>query len=528
MPPVVSGGRRRRLILVFAATFGEALAAAAGAFATRALFAALHGQGALPGWALAALAGSGLGIAAARIAARVAGERLGQDYALAIRQALFDHGTRGTASAVAARRQGYVALRFVGDMTAFRNWAGLGLPRLMAACILIPAALAVLAVLHAPFLMGVAPILGAALAAIGLGGLGLPARQRRLRTRRAALAADMSERMAVAPELGALGRRHAETRRLLRRADRMIEAAIARQRWSEALRTIPDIAAGLAALAVIVIGARTGAGTATVAAGLAALGLSLAPMRDLAGVWAQVSAFRVARAKAAALLARPAQRGRGGGAALPSGPIGVSLAGVVSGPVGGDHGLDLDIPAGARLRLIGPNGAGKSRLQSLLAGLETADRGAIRLAGTPLEDLSRGSLRRRVARIADDPVILRGSLRRALTLGLSPRPGDARILAAARRCGLDACLAPCGGLDGAVGEGGRTLSAGERVKIAMVRAMLGRPGLVLLDDAVARLDPAGRDALSDWLATRKVTVIAADAGLCPLPHLTSRCDLDAA
>jgi len=522
IPPLTGGGRRRMLVRVFAATCAEAAAAATGAFATRALFGALHGTTALPAWALVALAASGVGIAAARVAARVAGERLGQSYALAIRRALFDHGTRVSASAVAARRQGYVALRFVGDMTAFRNWAGLGLPRLMAAGVLIPAALAVLALLHAPFLLVVAPIHAAALAAIGLGGLGLPARQRRLRARRAALAADMAERMPVAPELGALGRRRAEGRRMARRAERMIAAAISRQRWSEALRAVPDIAAGLAAVAIIVIGGRTDAGAATVAAGLAALGLSLSPMRDLAGVWAQVSAFRVAHAKVAALLARPARRDAGAGRALPVGPIRVSLKGLTSGPL---RSLDAEVPAGARVRLTGANGAGKSRLLALLAGLETAEAGALHLSGVPVGEVSQGSLRRRVARIADDPVILRGSLRRALTLGLEPRPDDARVLATVARCGLGACLARCGGLDGGISEGGRMLSAGERVKIALARAMLRRPRLILLDDATTRLDPAGRAALLAWLEASDATVIAADAGVTPLPGCSALLEL---
>jgi len=506
LPGLLDRGRGRRLAAVFAVHCAQAAAAAAGAFATRALFGALHAGATLPAEAVALLAVSGLGIAAARIAAGTLGEALGQAYALDIRQALFAHGTALAAHTVAAQRQGYTSLRFVGDMTGFRNWAGRGLPRLIAAAVLIPAALAVLGALHGPFLLAVAPVYAVALAAIGLAGLRLPALHRRLRRRRAAIAADMAERMPVAPALGALGRRSAEARRIARRSRRMIVAACARIRLAETLKAVPDAAAGIAAVGVIAAGARTGAATATIAAGLAAVGIALAPMRDLAGVWNHWAAYRAAKAKCAAALARPPRRAAIGGRALPRGPAAVSLRAVGLGPV---RGLDADVAAGGRLSLTGPNGAGKSLLLSALAGLERLEAGEIRLAGIALPELSPGTLRRGVALVGPAPVILRGSLRRALTLGLDPRPDDAAILDRAGRLGLGPLVARTGGLDGQVGEAGRTLSEGERVKIALLRAMLlPRPRLVLIDGAVARLDAAGREALEAWLAATPATVIA--------------------
>lgn len=523
IPAVLAGPRRAGLCKVLAAILVQAAAAAAGAFATRALFGALHMADSLPLTAALILAGSGFGIAMARVLAQLAGERVGQSYALAIRCALWDHGTRASASSVAARRQGYTSLRFVGDMSAFRNWAGRGLPRLMSAMVLIPATLAVLGALHMPFLIAVAPIYGLALAIILIGGLTMPAKQRQLRAKRASLAADMAERMPVAPHLGALGRRRTEHRNLFRKSEKMIRSALSATRLRASLRAVCDAAAGLAALAVILSGAHSGAQTATIAAGLAALGLALAPMRQIAGVWTMWSAFRVAHAKVQSLLDRPSDRASGPGRTLPSNALSVTMRGVSSGPL---QGLDLEVPAGAVLRLTGQNGAGKSHLLALLAGLETPKTGTIALSGMPLPEIAQGSLRRSVMRIADDPVILRGSLRRALALGLDNRPDDRQLREAALACGLGSLLARDGGLDSTVSEAGRTLSPGERTKIALARAMLGSPRLVLIDDARARLDRVGQAALTRWLKGLEATTIIADPGNAPQPDCSFRRDLD--
>ena len=144
MPRLLQNGRRRGLMVVTLVTLVQGAAAGVAAFATRGLFDAMAAQAALPPGLLVALAASGVLIAGARVLSRLTGERLGQDYALAIRLALLDHASGMPASAVARRRSGYMSLRFVGDMTAFRNWLGKGLPRLIAAMVLIPAACAVL------------------------------------------------------------------------------------------------------------------------------------------------------------------------------------------------------------------------------------------------------------------------------------------------------------------------------------------------------------------------------------------------
>lgn len=507
MPTLFNDERRRALLMIVMMLLIQGGAAAMAAFAMRDLFNALHGQGPLPVRSMVALALSGGIIATARVAARTKGETLGQTFALETRVALFDHGAAMTSRDVAMRRAGYMSLRFVGDMTALRNWPGLGVPRLLSALVMIPTTFAVLGALHLPLLWALAPLYLAGLALMLLLGWRLPQVHRRLRSRRAAIAADMAERMPLAPQIGALGRRRAEAAKIVKRSDRMIVAARVRRRLVETLKGVPDLLAGIGAVLVVWIGARTGAETATIAGGLAALGIALAPMRDLATVWNHRSAYRIAHAKCKAVLDRPTRATTGSGRSLPTAPVSVRAKGLCSGPL---NELNYAISAGARVRLVGPNGVGKSVLLRLLTGLDVATRGEVRLARKRIGTLSQGSLRRSVALISADPLILKGSLRRALTLGADPRPDDCEVLRMTEQFGLTQLVQARGGLGSQLGEGGRDLSVGEKIRISALRAALRNPGLILLDAETSQLDREGQLALSDWLGASEATVIAVD------------------
>jgi len=293
LPALLDRGRGRGLALVAALTLVQGAAAGAAAFATRALFEAMHGGGALPLAELAVLVGAGAVIAATRVAARLTGERIGQAYARQIRAALFDHAARMPARAVAARRAGYMSLRFVGDMTAFRNWLGLGLPRLVAGALLIPATLAVLWLLDPVFVWAVLPVFALTLLGISLGGLRLVPLQRQLRMRRARIAAEMAERMPMAPHLDRLGRRGTELAQLDKRTDAMVKAALRHRLAAETLKALPDLAAGVAAALVILAGHRAGLSAGSIAAALAAL---------VESVWLQLNpAMRVFAGRAGTL-----------------------------------------------------------------------------------------------------------------------------------------------------------------------------------------------------------------------------------
>ncbi|MEF8794659.1 ABC transporter transmembrane domain-containing protein [Thiohalorhabdus sp.] len=503
MPAPLEDGRWRSLALVSLVTLVQGAAAGVAAFATRGLFEAMDEPTPLPLGLIAALAASGLVIAGARVAARLMGERLGQDYALSVRLALLEHAAGMPASAVATRRNGYMSLRFVGDMTAFRNWLGKGLPRLIAGAVMIPAACAVLWWLEPRFALVVAPVFLVALGVMAFAGPRLEPLHRRLRARRARIAAEMAERMPMAPELDRMGRRPTELRSLHKRTEKMIRAGLRRVFWAESLKALPDALAGLAACAIIVTGAWTGTGTGTIAGALAAIGLVLTPLRDLASVWNFRAAYLAANRKCEAALTRSQRTVGAGDKRLPDGPVRLCLR-------------DLPMPQGGVLSLDVPPGDGQTLtcdprdadvLFSALCGLEQVPPRSITLSDLCLTDLSRGSLRRGVQRLDSQPAVLKGSLRRNLALGLRQCPSDKKLTRVARKAGLGDLLERLGGLDGALAEGGRDLSARERSALSLSRLLLAQPQLVLLGEALWHLDSRAQDALTKHLEACGATVL---------------------
>lgn len=516
MPRLLAPGRRAPLARVTLLTLMQGLAAGAAAFATRALFEALHAGGPdLPLVPVVVLSLSGLVIASARIAAQVQGERLAQSYALDLRAALFEHAAGMAASDVAARRSGYSSLRFVGDMTAFRNWAGRGVPRLIAGAILIPATLAVLGLLSPALLLAVLPPLGVALLLIFVGGRRLAPLHRRLRARRGRIAAEMTERMALAPDLDRLGRRNKELHRLRRRSGQMIEAALDRLRLAEALTAVPELMAGLTAALILLIGAREGLGTGTIAAALSALGLLLAPMRNLATVWNLHAGWHAAREKCAAALARR-QRGPYGTRGLPKGPVALRIEAL---ELPGAPAFSFRLAAGKAGRIALGERA-ETALFDILLGRDPKPAGQVRMSGIPLDALSRGALRRNLCRIGPDVPILQGSLRRALTFGTGVSMDDAALRDRIGQLRLKAVLCPDGDLDRRITEGGRTLSLSERTAVSLVRASLCQPRLVLVGQDFAAARPEVAEAVRRWIDATSTTVLwgSAEGAESPAPQ----------
>jgi ABC-type transport system involved in cytochrome bd biosynthesis fused ATPase/permease subunit len=138
--------------------------------------------------------------------------------------------------------------------------------------------------------------------------------------------------------------------------------------------------------------------------------------------------------------------------------------------------IEATFPAGALVQVTGPQGSGKSQLGALVAGLDRARTGRILYDGAA-EPLPR------IAHISDSPVVIQGSLRRALTLGIDPRPKRRNIEKAAHRFGLLPLLTRLDGLMGRIGEGARTASDSEALRIDLARAALARPDLIVIDSA---------------------------------------------
>lgn len=512
LPPITAQQRGRGIAQVALCAIGQATAAGVAAFATRDVFAALREPGAtLPAWALLQIAAAGAAIALLRVAESVTAERVGQSYAGTLRLRLFNHLARMPAQAVGNRRAGGLAMRFVGDLAAVRNWISLGIARLVSAGVVLPAATLVLFLLEPRLGLAVLAPLALGLAAMAAIGPRLGPAHRQLRARRARLAADMQERIPHAPELRLLGRLALERTQLRRRTEALVESALARTATAAGLRAVPDLVAGAAAASLLGTAFMAGIPAAEAAGAMAALGLMMHPLRDLSGVWDRWRAWTAARDKCAALLAEPViQRQRPVAGPQPGSPAAVHFRGV--GALG-LAGVDLEIQPGQKIALIGANGAGKSTLLRLAAGLEAGPPGHVRLDGTDPRDLDAPERRRSIALMSLRSPILAGSLRRALTMGAAQRRSDAEILAQAEAFGLGGLLQRLGGLDGLLSEGGRNLSAGEARRLLLTRVALSGARLLLLDEPEDALDAEGVELVAGFLRATPATVLVATHGL---------------
>ncbi|MFI7020715.1 ABC transporter ATP-binding protein [Streptomyces sp. NPDC050164] len=163
-------------------------------------------------------------------------------------------------------------------------------------------------------------------------------------------------------------------------------------------------------------------------------------------------------------------------------------------------GVRLSIPAGQTVALVGETGAGKSTLVKLVGRFYDVTAGAVRVDGYDLRTLELADYRRRLGVVPQETHLSGGTVYDAIAYG---RPGaaESEVEAAARAVGAHELLSRLpGGYRHPVGEGGRTLSAGQRQLIALVRAQLISPDVLLLDEATSVLDPGTEAAVSGAVA----------------------------
>ncbi|HMO76577.1 MAG TPA: ABC transporter ATP-binding protein [Sphingopyxis sp.] len=163
------------------------------------------------------------------------------------------------------------------------------------------------------------------------------------------------------------------------------------------------------------------------------------------------------------------------------------------------HGIDLDLPARTTTAIVGPSGAGKSSLADILMGLLSPDAGEMRVDDVVISGAARQLWRRSAAYVQQQPFLLGGSIRDNL-LWAVPGAGEADLRAALEKASAEFVFALPQGLDTPVGDRGQQLSGGERQRIALARALLLSPELLVLDEPTSALDPANEAAIRRAIA----------------------------
>lgn len=152
------------------------------------------------------------------------------------------------------------------------------------------------------------------------------------------------------------------------------------------------------------------------------------------------------------------------------------------------RGVDLTVRPGETMALVGATGSGKTTLTALVPRLYDATGGSVEIDGVDVRAVALPDLRRAVATAFEDPVLISASVRENVALGVPDAPDEA-VWEALRVASADGFVAALPfGLDTRIGEQGMSLSGGQRQRLALARAVLGHPPVLVLDDPLSALD----------------------------------------
>lgn len=445
-----------------------------------------------------------------RFTERLDAERLGQAYIHQVRLSVFDAMSHFSPRALSERSTGASMLRFVSDLSAIRRWVSLGLARIVVSLIVTIISISVLAYLDPYLALCSMVILSLGLAWNLKMGPHMHKVITETRRRRGHLAANINEKIRSYIVIQAFNQRRRERRRFKKHSQRLSEAMIDRAGASAGMRIINEGATALSMAAILCLGAlevfRNMTSSGNVVAAMAVVGFLSTAFRDLGRVHEYLQAYRVSTKKILDFMETRQLRGRS--AKLPDLKISkgeieiqrIRIKGVLMGVTG-------IIPGGTRLAMIGDNGAGKSTLLQVIARLVDPDRGKVLIDGQDIRRCKLASVRDAIGIVSPDLPLLKGSLRYNL-LYRKPDASKEEIDRVRQLCKIDELLAQFpGGEEFRVKEGGENLSLGQRHKLALARALLGQPAILIVDEIDASLDQEAVKVFVDVIKSFPGTVL---------------------